>query len=55
MDSGQRFALEGALQNKRRAKPANRLTDVIVLILILAASIAFLVSAILAIVNLNLP
>jgi hypothetical protein len=52
MDSGQRSSLGAAIRNQpRTSERANRLTGIIVLILIATAAIALLVSATLALVG----
>ena len=53
--SGQRSSLGGAIRNKSTPERANRLTEIIVLILFATAGVVLLVSATLALVNLNLP
>jgi hypothetical protein len=54
MDCSQRSSSEGVKRNRlHTGKRANRLTEIIVLILTAAAAIALLVSATLALVNLN--
>jgi hypothetical protein len=54
MDSSQRSSLGAAIRNKSRTGDrANRLTEVILLILIATAAIVLVVSATLALVGLN--
>jgi hypothetical protein len=55
MDSGRRSALAGAIRNKLRAERANRLTEVIVLILIATVAVGVLICATLALVGLDCP